>query len=62
MPIITINIVEGETSIEEKRLMMLAVTEAISATTSYRPQDVRIIIHELEASNYSVAGKATGAH
>lgn len=62
MPIITINIIEGETSIEEKKLMMLAVTNAIVSTTSYEPPDIRIIIHELENNHYAVAGKASGDH
>ncbi len=50
MPYVTIVLREGR-SVEQKREMVKAVTEAIARTTGAKPEAVHIIVHDLPAHN-----------
>ena len=55
MPYITIVLREGR-SVEQKREMVKAVTEAITRTTGAKPEAVHIIVHDLPAHNLAPHG------
>lgn len=56
MPIIQIHILEGRT-VQQKRSLVAAVTEAVTAALAVKPEQVRILIDELPAEHFSVAGQ-----
>lgn len=55
MPIIQVNMLEGR-STAEKRALVAALTDAVVESLGSDPQSVRIMIHELAAENYALAG------
>lgn len=55
MPYVTIVLREGR-SVEQKREMVKAVTEAIARTTGAKPEAVHIIVHDLPAHNLAQHG------
>jgi 4-oxalocrotonate tautomerase len=55
MPYVTIVLREGR-SVEQKREMVKAVTEAIARTTSAKPQSVHVIVHDVPAHNLGHEG------
>jgi 4-oxalocrotonate tautomerase len=55
MPYVTIVLREGR-SVEQKREMVKAVTEAIARTTGARPEAVHIIVHDEPAHNLARDG------
>lgn len=55
MPIIQVNMLEGRTT-AEKRALVAALTDAVVTSLGSDPQSVRIMIHELGADNYALAG------
>ena len=55
MPYVTIVLREGR-SVEQKREMVKAVTEAIVRTTGAKPEAVHIIVHDLPAHNLAPHG------
>ena len=55
MPYITIILKEGR-SVEQKREMIKAVTEAMVRTTNAKPGSVHIIVHDLPAHNLAHDG------
>jgi 4-oxalocrotonate tautomerase len=55
MPIIEFHLLEGR-SVEQKRRLMTQVTQAVVSALDVRPETVRILIHDLPADNFSVAG------
>lgn len=55
MPYVTINLREGRT-IEQKRALVQAVTEAVVRTINAKPESVHIIIHDEPASNFAREG------
>jgi 4-oxalocrotonate tautomerase len=55
MPYVTIDLREGRT-IEQKRALAKAVTEAVARTLNAKPEAVHIIIHDAPASNFASAG------
>ncbi len=55
MPFITIVLKEGR-SVEQKREMVKAVTEAMVRTTNAKPGTVHIIVHDLPAHNLGHEG------
>ena len=59
MPIIQINLLEGRT-VEQKRAMVAAVTDAIVSSLAAPRESVRIIINELGCENFAVAGTTAG--
>lgn len=55
MPIVTIKMIEGRTD-EQKRALVEEVTKAVSSTVAAPPENVTIIIEEMEKRHYAVAG------
>lgn len=55
MPIIHVNMYEGRT-IEQKRKMVVAMTEAVVKSLDVKPEAVRIIMHDIPRHNIAVAG------
>jgi 4-oxalocrotonate tautomerase len=55
MPIIHVNMFEGRT-IDQKRKMVVAMTDAVVKSLDVKPDTVRIIIHDLPRHNIAVAG------
>lgn len=59
MPIISVTIAEGR-SIEKKRALIRALTDAAIAAFEVRPEQVRVILNELPLDHYAVAGVTLG--
>lgn len=57
MPIISITLIEGRSD-EKKAAMYKEVTEAIHRTLGAPRESVRIIINEIPANHFAVAGEA----
>ena len=55
MPIIHVNMYEGR-SVDDKRKMVVAMTDAVVKSLDVKPEAVRIIIHDLPKHNFAVAG------
>ncbi len=58
MPIVEVHVLEGKT-VEQKRAMVKAVTEAICKTFEVTPDRVRIIIDDMKHHDFSIAGELT---
>jgi len=56
MPIVKIDIAEGRT-IEQKRKLIAKVTEAFTSSFNVLPENVSIIINEFKPENYGKSGK-----
>ncbi len=61
MPIIQVNLLEGRT-VQQKRSMIAAVTEAVVESLGVNPGSVRIIINEMIPEHYAVSGLSAGEH
>jgi 4-oxalocrotonate tautomerase len=55
MPIIHVHMFEGKT-IDQKRKLVGAMTEAVVKSLDTKPESVRILIHDLPRHNLAVAG------
>lgn len=55
MPFVTIVLKEGR-SLEQKRELVKAVTEAVVRTVSAKPEAVHIVVHDEPASNLASGG------
>ncbi len=55
MPIIHVNLIEGRT-VEQKRKLATAMTDAVVKSLEVKPDTVRIIIHDIPKQNLAVAG------
>ncbi len=55
MPVIHVDMYEGRT-IEQKRKLVTAMTDAVVNSLEVRPDAVHIILHEIPRHNVSVAG------
>ncbi|MDO5563548.1 MAG: 2-hydroxymuconate tautomerase family protein [Synergistaceae bacterium] len=55
MPIITVNIKEGRT-LDQKRRLVAQMTELVCETMEVKPAAVRIIINEMKNENFAIAG------
>ena len=55
MSFIHVNMFEGRT-VDQKRKMVAAMTEAVVKSLEIKPEAVHIIIHELPKQNFSTAG------
>jgi 4-oxalocrotonate tautomerase len=55
MPIIHVNMYEGRT-LDQKRKLVVAMTEAVVKSLDTKPESVRIIIHDIAKHNLAVAG------
>lgn len=55
MPIINIHLLEGRSE-EQKRNLVVAVTEAVCKHANVPPENVRIILSDMAPQNYAIAG------
>ncbi len=55
MPIIDVNLFEGRT-IEQKRRLVKTMTEAVVQSLGVKPDDVRITLHEMSRENHAISG------
>ncbi|WP_022976845.1 2-hydroxymuconate tautomerase [Nevskia ramosa] len=55
MPIIQFNLLEGRT-VEQKRRLAQRVTETVVEVLGVKPENVRILIHEMGGEDFSVGG------
>ncbi len=59
MPIISVVIAEGRT-VEKKRRLIKALTNAAAEAFECRPETVRVILNETPLDHYAVAGVTFG--
>ena len=55
MPIIHVNLYEGR-SLEQRKKLVVAMTEAVVKSLEVKPEAVRIVLHDLPKHNVAVAG------
>jgi len=55
MPVIHVNMFEGRT-VDQKRKMVVAMTDAVVKSLDVKPEVVHIIIHDLPKHNVALAG------
>jgi len=55
MPFVQIELLEGRT-LEQKKLMVEKVTQAIVESAGAKPENVTIIIRDMAKENYATAG------
>jgi len=55
MPIIHVNMYEGR-NLDQKRKLVVAMTEAVVKSLDVKPETVRIIMHDIPKHNIAVAG------
>lgn len=56
MPIVQVELLEGRT-LEQKRLLVEKVTQAIVESTGAPEENISIIIRDMSKENYAKAGK-----
>lgn len=56
MPILEVKILEGRTA-EQKKKMVVQLTEVLVNTINTTPSDVKIHIIEMKKDSYAIAGK-----
>ena len=56
MPIIQVHILEGRT-VHQKRALVAGVTEAVTVALGVKAEQVRILIDEIPAEHFAVAGQ-----
>jgi 4-oxalocrotonate tautomerase len=56
MPIIAIKLFEGR-SLDEKRNLVKAVTDAVATSLKIGPERVRITLEEMDKKNHAVGGE-----
>ena len=59
MPIIQVNLIEGRSDAQKEKLIAALTDGAVQALDAPR-ESVRVLIYELPASHWGVAGKAKG--
>lgn len=55
MPIIHVNMYEGR-ALEQKKKLVVAMTDAVVKSLDVKPDAVRIILHDIPKHNIAVAG------
>ncbi len=55
MPVIHVHMYEGR-SVDQKRKLVSAMTEAVVKSLEIKPEAVQILIHDMPKTNVSVAG------
>lgn len=55
MPLVQVSILKGRSD-DQKRKLLTALTDAVVDSVGSSPSSVRVIINEIEPSNWSVAG------
>ena len=56
MPIIEMHLMAGRT-VEQKRAVAAAIAEAVTRTLGVRPEQVRVLINEIQPEHWAVGGK-----
>lgn len=56
MPVIEITLMEGRSQ-AQKEAVMRNVTHAVSETLDVSPQQIRVILRELQSGHYAIAGE-----
>lgn len=59
MPILNVTIAQGR-SVEKRRKLIKALTQATVDAFEVRPEQVRVILNEVPLDNYGVAGVTFG--
>lgn len=59
MPICQIYLLEGRT-VEQKRLLIEKITEAMQEAIGARPESVRVILTEMPKEHFGIGGKSAG--
>lgn len=55
MPVVIVNMLAGRTA-GTKKLLMKKVTAAVTSALAVAPESVRVIIQEMAAEHYGIAG------
>lgn len=55
MPIIHIHLLDGRT-VDQKRNLVKAVTDAVVSTIDTKPEAVKIVLHDMATHDYATAG------
>ncbi|WP_022653256.1 2-hydroxymuconate tautomerase [Aquaspirillum serpens] len=55
MPIAEVHLLEGRT-VEQKRKLIAEMTRAISESVDVKPEQVRVIIHEMPKEHFGIGG------
>ena len=55
MPVAEIHLLEGR-SLEQKRKLISELTRVISESVDVKPEQVRIIIHEMPKAHFGIGG------
>ncbi len=55
MPVIHVHMYEGR-SVDQKRKLVSAMTEAVVKSLEIKPEAVQILIHDMSKNNVAVAG------
>ncbi len=61
MAVVNVTIIEGR-SREAKEKLMRRLTDAVVETLDARPNQVRVILHEVRDGDYAVGGKPVFLH
>jgi len=56
VPIIQVNMLEGRTT-EQKRKLVSGITTAVVDALGVAPEQVRVMIHELGKDDFAIGGK-----
>lgn len=59
MPICQIHLLEGRT-VEQKRLLIQKITEAMFESIGANPETVRVILTEMPKEHFGIGGKSVG--
>ena len=59
MPICQIHLLEGRT-VEQKRLLIQKITEAMHEAIGAKPESVRVILTEMPKEHFGISGKTAG--
>lgn len=59
MPIAEIHLLEGRT-VEQKRLLIAKITQAMHEAIGAPPEAVRVILHEMPKEHFGIGGKSAG--
>ncbi len=59
MPICQIHLLEGRT-VEQKRLLIQKITEAMQEAIGVKPEAVRVILTEMPKEHFGIGGKSAG--
>jgi 4-oxalocrotonate tautomerase len=55
MPIIHVDLIEGRT-VEQKRRLVAEMTDAVVKSLDVEPDTVKIILHDMAKHDYAIAG------